>query len=301
MEQLGQAVAPDRLEAGGRVERDAAVGGRDQAQVDVGLEAVGRRGLVGAVRLVQSEHAGAAGLQGTMDRQGERAQATEVPDDDPPALEGRLTVAQPLDLPHDGHGRAGGRPALQALEGADRLRPADAVGRQLDVALELGQRVGGVGTEDPVHPPGVEAEATEPALQLGHVVTPEVGAAQLERPVAEHPAGLDQRVPRDVVAHAVRGEAVIVLERGDRGAGLVAVVAPAARGPARSRRPSAAAGGPGPHRPGHRAQGELGTQAGAGRNSLSSWSSALLGLAPTSRLATSPSLKTSRVGMLITL
>ena len=203
VEQVGQAVAPDGLEAGGGVERDAAVGGRDQAQVDVGLEAVGRRGLMGTVRIIEAEHAGAAGLEGAAHGPGQRAQPAEVPDDDPPALERGLAVAQPLDLPHDGHGRAGGRPPLQALEGADRLWPADAVRRQLDVALELGQRVGRVGTEDPVHPPRVEAEATEPALELGHVVAPEVGATQVERPVAEHPAGLDECVPRDVVAHAV--------------------------------------------------------------------------------------------------
>ena len=256
---------------------------------------------MGAVRIVQVEHAGAAGLQGAADGPGQRAQAAEMPDDDPPALEGGLAVAQPLDLPHDGHGRAGGRPPLQALEGADRLRPADAVRRQLDVALELGQCVGRVGTEDPVHPPRVEAEAAEPALELGHVVTPEVGATQVERPVAEHPAGLDERVPRDVIAHAVRRQAVILLERGDRGARLVAVVAPlrARRSEAGGRQPPLEV--PDRITPVTAPQGELGAQAGAGRNSLSSWSSALFGLAPTSRLATSPSLKTRRVGMLITL
>ena len=123
----------------------------------------------------------------------------------------------------------------------------------------------------------------------------------MERPVAEHPARLDERMPRDVIAHAVRRQAVILLERRDRGAGLVAVVAPGCAG-----RPEA--GGPQPPlevpdriAPVTAPQGELGTQAGAGRNSLSSWSRALFGLAPTSRLATSPSLKTRRVGMLITL
>jgi hypothetical protein len=123
----------------------------------------------------------------------------------------------------------------------------------------------------------------------------------LERPVAEHPARLDERMPRDVIAHAVRRQAVILLERGDRSARFVAVVAPL---PGRRSEP----GGRQPPLEGPdritsvtAPQGELGAQAGAGRNSLSSWSNALFGLAPTSRLATSPSLKTRSVGMLITL
>jgi hypothetical protein len=89
------------------------------------------------------------------------------------------------------------------VEGVDGVVAADAVGREADVALEVVEGAGGERSEDAVDPTGVEPEATEPPLQLGDVVTPEVGGAVVQEAVAEVPAGLDQRGPRLVVATTV--------------------------------------------------------------------------------------------------
>ena len=71
----------------------------------------------------------------------------------------------------------------------------------------------GVRAEDAVDPAGVETEAPEVPLELGDVVAPEVGGAQVERAIPEAPAGLDQRGPGHVVADAVGVQPPGPLER----------------------------------------------------------------------------------------
>jgi hypothetical protein len=73
--------------------------------------------------------------------------------------------------------------------------------------------------EDPVHPPGVEAEAAQALLQVGHVVAAQhLGPAEQEA-VAQAKTGFDQGVPRLLVADATDPEAAVVLERLDAGPG----------------------------------------------------------------------------------
>jgi hypothetical protein len=101
------------------------------------------------------------------------------------------------------------------VKGVDRVVAAHAVGGQTDVALEVVERPGRQGAEDPVDPAGVEAEAPEAPLQLGDVVTAEVGGAVVEQAVAQVPAGLDEGGPCLLVAAAVDPEAPGTLERPD--------------------------------------------------------------------------------------
>ena len=165
------------------------------------------------------------------------------------------------------------------------------------VALELPERVLGLRSEDAVLAAGVEAERVEPPLQLGHVVAAQHGRAQVEQAIAERTATLDQRAPGLGPADAVDAQPAARLEVANR---RRAVSSP--------KKPSSVTEQP------HCVETDLevtncvaavaeaqergcGTQA---MNSESSSSSCALPFAPTRRFFTSPSSKTSNVGMLMT-
>src|SRR5690606_22002200 len=56
--------------------------------------------------------------------------------------------------------------------------------------------------EDPVDAPGVEAEGAEASLELGDVVPTQHRRAEVQQPIAEAVARLDQGRPSGRVAHA---------------------------------------------------------------------------------------------------
>ena len=100
----------------------------------------------------------------------------------------------------------------QVGDGAHGVGAHDAVGGQTGVALELARGMLGEGAEDAVDRPAREAERVERLLQHGDVVPVEVRQAQVEHPVAEGEARVDERGPRPVADHPVLGEAVPSLE-----------------------------------------------------------------------------------------
>ena len=75
----------------------------------------------------------------------------------------------------------------------------------------------GLGAEDAVLAAGVEAERVQPALELGDVVAAQHRARQVEQPVAELEAALDQRAPGLGSADAVDAQPASLLELADRG------------------------------------------------------------------------------------
>ena len=177
----------------------------------------------------------------------------------------------------------------------DGVVPADAVGGQADVALEVVQGARRQRSEDAVDAPGVEAEVAQAPLQFGDVVAAQVGGTVVQEAVAQVPAGLDQCGPRLLIAAAVDMEATGALER-PNGRFCGRAVAPGLGTTGREAGGTEAAleitnsfAGV------SRAQREP-----VGRNSFSSSSNCPLPLAPISRLRSSPSEKTSRVGMLMT-
>jgi hypothetical protein len=107
-----------------------------------------------------------------------------------------------------------GLPARRSepAERGDRLRPADAVGGQTDVALQLLHGRRGLGPEDGVLAPGVEAEGVELALERPDVVAPEHGGAEEEEPVAQAVTALVERPPGLGADHAVDAETPLGLE-----------------------------------------------------------------------------------------
>ncbi len=66
--------------------------------------------------------------------------------------------------------------------------------------------------EDAVDSAAVEAEAGEAGLEIGDIVAAEVGRGQEQQPIAEFPAGLDQRRPGLLVAAPVASQAPSALK-----------------------------------------------------------------------------------------
>ena len=224
------------------------------------------------------------------------AEAAELADHDAPAGDGCGARGAAARARARRRRRAGAaRGSLQALEGADRVAAAHAVGRQAAVALEVVERARGAGTEDAVDPAGVEAEAAEP--RCSSATSSPAGWETVGRAAGRRASScLDQcgpvcssqtpsaRRPRAAwkARTAASVDAAVAARLGARGGwepGGTEAALQIADGLAVLDRASA---GP------------------VGRNSSSSWSSWPLPLAPTRRLRTSPSLKTSSVGMLIT-
>jgi hypothetical protein len=85
--------------------------------------------------------------------------------------------------------------------------------------LEVLERPGGAGPEDPVDPPRVEADPGECCLQLGDVVTSQVRRVEQQQAITEVPRGLDDRTPGLLVASPARPQAALLLELADRAFG----------------------------------------------------------------------------------
>ena len=269
----------------------ALVGG--ESEVDLGVVGVGLAGLHRPVGMVDGQDPEAGVVHRPPDRRGRRGETAGLTERDAVVDEGVGGGAQPLPLAHGGNRIGVAEPSSEAIQRVDRGGTADPVDAEAGVALELLDGADGVGSEDAVDPPGVEAQPTEPALQLGDVLAAGHGGLQVQQAVAQLVALLDERTPGEGTADAVGVESVVGLERDDgalRPVGEGAVVGSGIE-----------TGSPQP-----RLQVAYviasGTEAeGADyRNSPSSWSSCPLPLAPTMRFAISPSLKTMSVGMLMT-
>lgn len=203
-------VPGDLVEAQLRV---AVVGG--QPQVQLGAVRVGLSGVHRPIGVMDREDPVAGIVHGSADRGGRTGQAPGLPQRHPVVDEGVGRRAKALALT-DGSDRIGvAEPSAEAVERVDGRRPADAVDPETGVALELLAGVHGVRTEDAVHPPGIEAEASEPALELGDVLAPHHRRLQVEESVAERVPLLDEGPPGLGTADAVGVEAVLGLERDD--------------------------------------------------------------------------------------
>ena len=194
VDQLGQAFPPRRLVAVARIvgsRAPCAVRIEAQAQVDVGVGGVGRRGPV--------EPSGCSrGITwAPVATRGRRTAATRAsrPPSSPMAIRRPSSVRGPC------RRRSRSRTVLTSSgspwRGADpaqlpeRRGPQDAVHRQPGVALEVGEGLRGQGPEDAVHLSGVEAQGRQPSLQVGDVVAAEHGAAEIQEAVPQAQPGLD--------------------------------------------------------------------------------------------------------------
>ena len=155
---------------------------------------------------------------------------------------------------------------------------------------------GGERTQNAVDSAAVESETAETGLQIGDVVAAQVGRGEEQQPIAEPPRGLYKCSPSGSIADAIDGYPSCLLKAAHGAFGDSAIHT----WPAAGRR-----GEPGSTEAAlkiadglvvlTRGQREL------ARNSSSSCMSWPLPLAPTRRLAMTPLVNTSNVGMLITL
>jgi len=119
-------------------------------------------------------------------------------------------------FPDCGDARPGARLGAHDGQGADRVGAAHPIGRRTAVRLELLQRPCRAGPEDAVDPPAVEADPAEAGLQFGDVVAAQVGRGQEQEPIAQVPAGFDERGPGLFVADPVTAQSPAALEGANR-------------------------------------------------------------------------------------
>jgi hypothetical protein len=149
--------------------------------------------------------------------------------------------------------------------------------------------------EDAVDPTGVEPDPGELRLELADVVAAQVRCDQQQQAIAELPRRLDDRAPGDLVADTRFDEATNLLEVPERRFGDLAEAA----GLGTDGRETGGAEAPLQVADGFAALAR--GQWEVARNSSSSCMRAPLPLAPTIFFLTSPSWRTSSVGMLMTL
>ncbi len=133
-------------------------------------------------------------------------------------LAGQLRALAPDPLL--GAHRVGAAPAHHRGEPGQRLqggRPAGAVGRDADVALEVAHGLLGLVAVAAVDLADLEAEVEQPLLECDHVVAGEHVARDVgQQPVAEPPPGLLQHAVGARTDDAVDGQAALLLELADR-------------------------------------------------------------------------------------
>src|SRR5690606_15712344 len=122
---------------------------------------------------------------------------------------------QPIAFADRGDGGPPGA-TLEPDQGLDGIGPADLIGDQTGVALEVSDRGPGPRTEDAVDPTGVESERAEPQLELGDVVAAHHRRTQAHQPIAQTELRFDQSSPGSGVADAVAAQAGLLLEPADR-------------------------------------------------------------------------------------
>ena len=115
-------------------------------------------------------------------------------------------------FPDCGDTRPGARLGAHDGQGADRVGAAHPVGGGTAVRLELLQRPGRAGPEDAFDPAAVETDPSEAGLQFGDVVAAQVGRGQEQEPIAQVPAGFDERGPGLFVADPVTAQSPAALE-----------------------------------------------------------------------------------------
>jgi hypothetical protein len=80
--------------------------------------------------------------------------------------------------------------------------PADAIGIETNVPLELTQRSIGIWPKDAIDTPRVETEHAEPLLEFADIVAAHIRRAKVEMTVTKLPSGLYQSLPGVLVTRS---------------------------------------------------------------------------------------------------
>ena len=258
-----------------------------------GAESVHLCRLCGPVRMMQRQYLGPVAPDHASHRSCDWLQTTGFSDGDASSCKlvtGRLESSPLGDVRHDCC--IAKRPD-ESLQARQRVVSTDAIAAQIHVQLEVRDGRGRQRAPDAIDATHGKPQRAEHALHIGDVVTAQLRRPQIQQPIAQPLSSLNQQRPGLGTADAVDVDGTLLLERLD-GFGSCRVVR--------------SGDGAGPVA--RRAQAVLqvsnvrtsGTDAERSdqRNSPISSSSALFGLAPTSRFAGSPSRNMINVGMLMT-
>jgi hypothetical protein len=131
-------------------------------------------------------------------------------------------LAQALPIPDLGHQLFG--PLVLGPEPNELAHgggPGDPIDGHPGIALEFAEGGRGQVAEDPVDPAGIEAQGTEPLLQLGDVIASDHRGSAVQETVAQSPACLDQGGPGLWTTDAIDPEAPAMLEGFDSCSGAV--------------------------------------------------------------------------------
>ena len=121
------------------------------------------------------------------ERAGEPAEAPELPDHHAAVGHRVETGSETLTLANGADSGPGTRLPAHPHDAADGLWPAHAVGGDAAVRLEVGQGLRGARTEDAVDAPAIEAQARQTRLEVGDIVTTQIGRGEEQLPVAGLP------------------------------------------------------------------------------------------------------------------
>jgi hypothetical protein len=86
----------------------------------------------------------------------------------------------------------------------NRFWAANVIDNDVHIALKFMERSLGLWTENPINSPGIEAERTEPKLELGDVLSTQHGRRETEESVTEAMFCFENRPPNGASAEPVR-------------------------------------------------------------------------------------------------
>jgi len=138
----------------------------------------------------------------------------------PPAFHPVRLVAKPFVLTHLSNCDTACGSPCEPVQRVDGGTADHAVVRKAHVLLELLDRPVGPGAQDAVDPVWVEAELTEPALEVSHVVAPHHRVAVVEEPITETVVGLHKSAPGLGTADPVHHQATVALKAAQRSLSL---------------------------------------------------------------------------------
>ena len=158
--------------------------------------------------------------QAARDGLNDHRQVACVSHHDPPAFHPVRLVAEPLVLTHLSNRHTAGGPPSKPVQCVDGGTADQAIVSKTHVLLELLDCPVGPGAEDAVDPVWVEAELTEHALEIRHVIAPHHRVAVVEEPITEAVVGLHEGIPGLGTADPVNHQATVALKATQRSLSL---------------------------------------------------------------------------------
>jgi len=192
---------------------------QSQADIHIGVAGVGFVRLLGLIRMAEHHDVGSLQAERPGGRGDGGVEPAAVADGHPPTVQGAGRATELLELTNNRNRLAIGATGAETVKHQQGGWPTYSVHSEPGIALKLVEGGFGVGTKQPVHPPGVEAERTEASLQRSHVVPPQHRLALVQEAVTEAVPRFDEGRPCLGPTYAVSAQSPLSLERPYGGSG----------------------------------------------------------------------------------